>query len=142
MTPLQRKVAAAQATLDRFKDRPFRFSRNDCVRMVAYHLRRLGHQVRLPAAGSYASARSARAALDARGFATLSEGIDALGFERIPPAAAVAGDIVELPGDGLGSLNVALGNGRVVGFHQDAVGATVVQPIEWIAAWRVVPASR
>lgn len=138
MTLIQIKAAAAQSTLDRFKDRPFRFSRNDCARLVAYHLRKLGHQVKLPASGSYASARSAARELEARGFASLREAIDSFGFERIAPAAVIAGDIVALPGEGvLGALTVSLGGGRVIGYHQDATGAVVMQPVEYEAAWRV-----
>ena len=52
---LLQRVAAAQATLDRFKARPFRFGTNDCARMVAFHLKQLGLRVRLAKAGSYRS---------------------------------------------------------------------------------------
>jgi hypothetical protein len=140
MTPYQRKVAAAQATLDRFKDVPLRLGRNDCARMVAYHLRKLGHQVKLPASGSYASARSARREMSKLGYETLEQALDSFGFERIPPAAAVVGDVLMLPATELGSLTVAMGNGRVSGYHEDAKGAVVMQPVAWIAAWRVEPA--
>lgn len=140
MTELERRVAAAQATLDQFAGRPFRWGRADCARLVAAHLRRLGYRVQLPAAGSYASPRSAIKALAARGFASLGEALDALGLERIAPAAALPGDVVELPSiDRLGSLAIVLTNGRVVGFHQHAVGAAVLQPREWVAAWRARP---
>ncbi len=138
MTPFQRKVAAAQATLDRFKDVPLRLGRNDCARMAAFHLRKLGHKVKLPASGSYASVKAARRELQARGYETLIEAMDGFGFERIAPAAAIAGDIVALPGEGpLGALTVSMGNGRVIGYHQDAAGAVVMQPVDYVAAWRV-----
>lgn len=138
---LERRVAAAQSTLDAFKDKPFRFGTRDCVRMMAHHLRQMGHSVRLPPSGSYASARSAAKALRARGFADLEAAMDSFGFMRIPPAAAIAGDALLLAGDGLigGALVVALGNGRVLGFHEDAVGAAVLQPDEYLAAWRITP---
>lgn len=65
--------------------------------------------------------------------------MDAHGLDRIAPAAALAGDIVMLPGeDALGSLCIALGNGRVLGFHQDAKGAVVMQPTAFAAAWRTL----
>jgi hypothetical protein len=134
-----RRRDAAQATLDRFKDVPLRMGRNDCARMVAYHLRKLGHRVKLPPSGSYASVRSARREMRKLGFQTLEQALDSFGFDRIPPAAAVAGDVVMLPGDtDLGSLTIALGNGRVVGYHEDARGAAVLQPVEFLAAWRAV----
>lgn len=142
MTPFQRKVAAAQATLDRFKDVPLRMGRNDCARMVAYHLRKLGHRVKLPPSGSYASVRSARREMTRLGHDTLEQALDSFGFERIPPAAAVAGDVLMLPGaSDLGALTIAMGNGRVAGWHVDATGAVVLQPVEFVAAWRVEPST-
>lgn len=132
-----RRRDAAQATLDRFKDVPLRLGRNDCVRMVAFHLRKLGRKVKLPASGAYASARSGKRLLAEMGHADLAAAVDAHGLERIPPAATVVGDILMLPGEeGLGALCIALGNGRVVGWHQDARGAVVLQPVEFEAAWR------
>nr|AGU09961.1 hypothetical protein [uncultured organism] len=135
-----RRRDAAQATLDRFKDVPLRLGRNDCARLVAYHLRKLGWSVKLPPSGSYASVRSARREMEKLGYKTLEAALDSFGFERIPPAAAVVGDVVMLPADtDLGSLTVCMGNGRVCGYHEDAAGAVVMQPIEHAAAWRVTP---
>jgi hypothetical protein len=140
-TEIERRIAAAQATLDRFKDRPMRLGRDDCVRMAAYHLRKLGHQVVLPPSGSYASVRSGLKALEARGFSTLADAIDSFGFVRIPPASAAPGDMLMLPAvDRLGALVIALGNGRVVGYHEDLPGAGVLQPVEYETAWRVFSA--
>lgn len=141
-SPLDRRVAAAQATLDRFKNVPLRLGRNDCARMVAYHLRKLGHRVKLPPSGSNASARSARREMAKLGYETLEQAMDAFRFERIAPTAAVAGDVIMLPAAELGALTVALGNGRVCGYHEDAAGAVVMQPIDWVAAWRVEPKGR
>lgn len=139
-TEMERRVAAATATLRRFEKVPLRLGRNDCARLVAFHLRKMGYRVKLPPSGSYASVRSGRAALEAMGFANMAEAVDSFGFERIAPAAAVVGDIVELPGEGdLGCLTVAMGNGRVAGWVQDFRGAQVLQPVEWVRAWRVAP---
>jgi len=133
-----RRVAAAQATLDRFKDKTFRLGMHDCVRMAAHHLRRLGYTVKLPPAGAYRSKRQAMKLLGDRGYGDLAAALDALGLERIAPAAAVVGDIVQMPAeDELGALCIAMGNGRVLGYHQDAPGAVVMQPAETVAAWRV-----
>ena len=136
--PLVRRVAAAQATLNAVKDKPFRLGRNDCARMVAGHLRRMGHKVKLPASGSYASLRGAVKALGERGFSDLPAAMDGMGFERIAPAAALAGDVLALPAESpIGCLVVVLNNGRAVGFVEDVVGAAVIQPVEYVAAWRV-----
>ena len=136
---LLQRVAAAQATLDRFKGRAFRFGTNDCARMVAFHLKRLGVPVRLARAGSYRSTLGATRALRALGYPSLAEALDGHGLTRIAPAAAVVGDIVELPGEPpFGALAVVMGNGRALAYHQDAEGAVVVQPTAYVAAWRTV----
>lgn len=133
-----RRVAAAQATLDQWKDKPFRLGTRDCARLVASHLRRMGHKVRLPPSGSYASVRSAAKALRGMGYANLSEAMDGLGLERIAPAAALPGDVIALPDETpVGALAVVLSNRRVVGYHEDCVGAEVLQPVEYLAAWRL-----
>lgn len=141
MTPspeMTRRVAAAQRTLDEFKDQPFRLGVRDCVRMTAAHLRRLGHAVRLPPQGSYRSRKAALKLLAERGYADLAAALDGFGFERITPAAALVGDVVQMPAvDELGALAIVLTNGRVIGFHEDAVGAVVLQPVRIAAAWRI-----
>jgi hypothetical protein len=134
-----RRVAAAQATLDHFKGKPFVLGEADCARMAAFHLRQLKLKLKIAKAGSYKSPLSARRALIRAGFESLADALDKHGFARIPPAAAVVGDILALPAeDDLGALAVALGNGRVLGWHPDAEGATVLQPTEFVAAWSVL----
>ena len=135
------RVAVTQATCDRFIGEPFAWGRADCARMLAFHLQGFGHRLGLAKVGSYKSALGARRALARFGVATLAEAMDRAGFERIPPAAAVAGDVVELPGDeGFGAMTVALGNGRVLGWHESQPGAAVLQPVQYLAAWRVLSA--
>lgn len=135
-----RRVAAAQATLDEFVGKPFRWGHSDCARLVAAHLRRMGYKVRVPAAGSYASPRSALKALRARGHETMAAAIDAVGLDRIAPAEAVAGDIVQgASGDAFGALGVKLSNGRLLGYHEHAAGAAVLQEVSLEIAWRVSP---
>jgi hypothetical protein len=114
---------------------------NDCVRMTAAHLRLLGYRVKLPASGSYRTVNSARKALAARGFADVAAALDAMDLPRIAPAAAIIGDVIMLPSaDGLGSLGIALGNGRIVAYHEEVdAGAAVLQPLEYVTAWRVSP---
>lgn len=139
---LQRRVAAAQGTLDFFRDKPMRLgSAADCVRMTAHHLRRMGRSITLPPVGAYRTPKSAKQALVDRGFADLLEAMDSLRFPRIPAAAAIVGDVLALPGeaDFGGALTVSLGNGRVIGFHEDVKGAVVLQPLDYICAWRIDP---
>jgi hypothetical protein len=135
---LERRRDAAQKTLDRFKGKPFQLGKNDCGRMVAFHLRAIGRPVKVAKAGSYHSLLGATRALKRLGFASLPDLMDAH-FERIPPAAALVGDVVSMPGmEGPGALTVAMGNGRVIGWHEDHVGAVVMQPVETLAAWRII----
>ncbi|MDO9489037.1 MAG: hypothetical protein Q7J32_11730 [Sphingomonadaceae bacterium] len=134
-----RRVAATQATVDRFKGRAFRFGSHDCARMVAYHLKQIGRPMRLAKAGTYRSLLGATRALRHLGYDSLAAALDDHGLTRIAPAAAVVGDIVELPGEPpFGALSVAVGNGRVLGFHQDTAGAEILQPTAFVAAWRVL----
>ncbi len=132
---------AAQATLDRFKDQPFVWGRFDCAKMVAFHLRQLGHQVGISKAGSYSSALGAKRALARLGWPNLSFAIDdILQLKRIAPAFVVVGDLIQLPGEGpMEAMAIALGNGRALAYHQDEAGAVVVAPVmtEIVTAWRV-----
>ena len=139
---LIRRRDAAQATLDQWRVAPFRFGHADCVRMVASHLRRMGYRIRLPHAGAYRTANSALRALKVAGYDSLAAALDALGLARIAPAAALPGDIIQMPSEieQIGALTVAMGNGRVVGWWGDgAAGAVVMQPTDFVAAWRVEP---
>lgn len=139
-TPLDLRVAATQQLLDDWKGRPFSWrERQHCVRMVAEHLRRLGYRPPLARAGSYASALGAQRALRRFGVETLLEAVDSMGLPRIAPAAAIVGDVIAVPGEAPGALTVALGNGRVLGWHPDADGAAVLQPNAYEAAWRIDP---
>ncbi|SNS53062.1 hypothetical protein SAMN06295912_108112 [Sphingomonas laterariae] len=137
---LEARRDAAQATLDRYRGQPFRFGRYDCCRLAAFHLRQLGYKPALARGGSYSSALGARRALARAGFASLAEALDTLGLERIPPAAAIVGDIVQADGeDAFGALAVVLGNGRIIGWAEGHDGAEVMQMIAMNTAWRVPP---
>lgn len=140
-TPLEQRVAATQATLDDWKDRPFDWKANShCVRMVTEHLRRMGYKPPLSKGGSFDTPLGAKRALARAKVKTLGEAVDLLRIERIPPAMAIVGDIIELPGEApFGALTVALGNGRVLGWHEDAAGCAVLQPLAFVSAWRVDP---
>ena len=129
---------AAQAALERFDGCAFKWSTNDCARLAAFTLRHLGYQPTMPKAGSYASEQAALRALLRAGYRSMEEALDAMVLPRIPPAAAIVGDIVGLPGvGGWTALFVALGNGRVLGFKDGRCG--VMQPLEMVTAWRAAP---
>lgn len=119
---LDRRVAAAQATLDAFRDQPFKWGERDCFRMAAHCLRGLGHNVRLVRFGRYSTAGGAWRALQRNGYSDVVDVLDEMMFPRIPPAAAVAGDILGFrhPAQGLiTGLAVHIGNHRVLAFLED-----------------------
>lgn len=147
--PLVLRRDAAQSVIDAFRGQAFAWGKADCVRLAAAVLRALGHNPRLAKAGAYSTEGGARAALARTGFAGLAEAIDALGLERIAPAAALPGDIIALASDSDGwpALTVAIGNGRVLGFHGDPPVCHVLHPHldqvgAGVAAWRVDPKVR
>jgi hypothetical protein len=139
MTVLLRRQQAAQAAVDRFKGQPLAYGKNDCVRLAAFVLRKMGHRPQLAKAGSYSTALGAARALQRTGFDDLAAAVDALRLPRIAPAAAWVADLVLLPAEGPfgGALSVAVGNGRVLGYHEDVDGADILQPVHYLAAWRL-----
>lgn len=134
-----RRQQAAQAAVDRFKGQPWQLGKNDCVRMAAFVLRKMGHRPQLGKAGSYTTGAGAMRALKRAGHDTLAGALDALGLERIAPAAALPADIVMIPGEAPldGALTIAVGNGRVLGFHEDVGSAEILQPVNFCGAWRL-----
>lgn len=133
-----RRRDAAQATLDKFQGQPFKWGVRDCARLAAFHLRLMGYQVKMPPSGSYGSLLGARKALAKAGYDDLPAALDALGLRRIPPAAAAVGDLIQWPSENeLAALGVVLGNGRMLAYHPEAKGAAVLQPVQFVAAWRV-----
>ena len=136
------RTNAAEATKDKWLGTPLKLGHTDCVRMAADHLRRLGHKVSVPAKGSYAGLVGARREMKKRGLANIGDALAALGLEEIAPASTLAGDIIEMQGvdDGLPALVIALGNGRVLGWHDDgALGVVVFPWLSAIRAWRAMP---
>lgn len=130
---------AAQATLDRYLGKPLAWGETDCARVVAHALRQLGRPAPLSKFGPYKTPLGAKRALLKAGYADLGQVMDGLGYLRIPPAAALPCDVIGLAAEELDvSLALALGNGRVLGFHGDAEGAVVMQPLEYVAAWSAV----
>jgi hypothetical protein len=124
-TPLTRRVIATQATVDAFRRTAFAWGRNDCARLAAHVLKGLGHKPRLTRFGPYRSPITARKALQRHGFQTLADVLDDLGLPRIPPAAALPGDILGFGHPDqplLVGLAVAVGNGRLLGFMDNGDG--------------------
>lgn len=97
MTLLER-VERTQRTIDEFFGQPFRWGRADCGILAGRHLENMGFTTRLSEARRYTTEIGARRAMTALGCSSMEDFIDAYGFERIPPAMALPGDIVGFPG--------------------------------------------
>lgn len=141
-SPMIRRVAAAQACIDRFSGKPYDPGSKDCIKLASHALHKLGRKQGLTKGLRYASEAGGVKAMRKLGFQSLLEAVDAaLGAEaRIPPAMALPGDIIAMPAEGDSpfgcALAVAVGNGRVIGF-QNGVGL-VLQPAAFVTAWRSV----
>lgn len=131
---LVKRMKATQRTVDKFQGRVFKDWQRDCIRLIATHARHMGRPIKVP---KYEDRKSALAALKSLGFKNLAEAMDAH-FTRIEPSAVLLGDIVEMPGgNGFSALTVAVGNGRVIGFHEDVPFADILQPLMISGAWRI-----
>jgi len=140
-----RRAEAASATKKAFEGKRFKPGKHDCAQMVMkFHLRAMGRPVpHFAQHGPYSSIAGGVRQLRKLGYVDLIAAMDAH-FPRIPPARASIGDVIALPGEaGPGAVTVALGNGRVLGYHQEAPGACVLQPTLYHedekghAAWRI-----
>lgn len=141
-SPLIRRVAAAQACIDRFSGKPYEPGKRDCIKLGSHVMHKLGRRTGLTKGLQYSSEAGGVRVMRKLGFANLLEAVDAaLGADaRIAPAMALPGDIIAMPTEGDSpfgcALAVAVGNGRVIGF-QNGVGL-VLQPTAFVTAWRTI----
>lgn len=119
MSPLVRRQKALSATQEHFRGKAFSLGSVDCMKLVGFHLKRLGHKVPWSKGGQYKTALGAQAALRRAGYETVMDVIDGMGFERIGHASALIGDIVSFDsGHVLGALGIVHGNGNMLAFHE------------------------
>ena len=138
--PVQvRRVAATQATLDRFLGKTYKLSTVDCGRVVGFHLRKLGRKVEIPKIGAYSTPAGALMWLKRRGFDTLEGYFDGLGMLPIAPAEVLIGDLLTLQSpDVLSAPVIYVGDGRYLGFHEDSDRAELLKPTAFERAWRTI----
>ena len=140
MQTMMKRQAATQACMDRFADKPYAPGVRDCGKLAAHALHKLGRKCPLLTKANHKTEAGAVKYIRKAGFKDLVELMDAtLPDARIPPAAALPGDIIAMAmpeGDPFGcSLTVALDNGRILGF-KDGV-CQVLVPLAYVTAWRV-----
>ncbi len=137
MTALLHRRAVTETTMGHFARRPFDWRTGaTCVHLVRKQLVGLGHQP--SPVKPFRSALSAKRALDAKGWASLSAMMDSL-VQRIAPAHVILGDVVEMPSEDktFGALAVVIGNGRIMGYLGGTDMLTIAQPNAVpLAAWR------
>lgn len=140
MSPMDRRLVAAQGCIDRFAGKPYDpAAHRDCAYMVRHALHLLGRRVGNGKLPTYASDAAGIKALRKMGHANLIEAVDALGLVRIPPLAALPADIIALPSDHpMGALSIAVGNGRLLAYLDGERGAVVIEPKAMICAWRAL----
>ena len=140
MSEMLKRAAATQACMDRFAFKPVEPGKRDCGRLSAHALHLRGHSAALLNKAKGKSWPAAVRYIRQTGFADLAALMDATGLPRIPPAAALPGDIIAMPspeGDGFGcSLTVALDNGRVLGCNPASGLIEPMIPHLFVAAWR------
>lgn len=147
--PLLARTAAVQATINRFIEKPFVWGSEDCAHLVAFHLQALGYPNPLAKVQPYATRRRALQAMKNAGITDMATHLEqTLGFERIPPAMALPGDIIGLTASeedtakGWVTLGINVGLDRVLTF---ADGVCAWAPSNELGtylshAWRVPPA--
>lgn len=141
MTPLERRHAAIEATMARFRHEPFQFGKVDCARVAAFHLKHLGYKIAISKAGKYSTALGATRALKRLGYSTLAEMADGIGLMPIVPARMLLGDIADIVSDHpIGSVGIYAGNGNLFCFHEDHPGLVAFKPKteSILRAWSVL----
>lgn len=141
---LERRRAATQRTVDKFLSKSFRPGRRDCGQLLAFHLKAIGRRDLVPALRPYTTWKGARAELDRLGWSTVADAMK--GVEEIPAAAALMGDVVEMPAlesagevvGPLGGVGIAVGNGAVLCYVEGQRGAVTARIVEATRAWRVL----
>ncbi len=118
--PLIDRVNAAQKCADAFMFEPFVWGRADCAHLASLALTELNHPDPLKGFRRYSTEAGAKRALLKAGFATIEDVLDQkVGLTRIPPASALPGDIVAIPGGDnaeWSALGVVLDQDRVIAF--------------------------
>lgn len=143
MTDMLKRAAATQACMDRFGFKPVEPGVRDCGKLTAHALHKQGRSAKLLNASRHRTWAGALRYIKSLGMSGLVELMDAqLGVrpeDRIPPAAALPGDIIALPSDdGFGcSLAVALDNGRVLALNPATGLIEPMIPHLFVCAWRV-----
>lgn len=139
---LFRRQKATESCMARFGFKQVEPGVRDCGKLAAHALHKQGRRAKLLNGSKHKTWLDAVKYIRKLGFNDLVDLMDAvLPDARIPPAAALPGDIIAMPTDdetGFGcSLVVALDNGRILGLNPLSGLIEPMQPHAFICAWRV-----
>lgn len=139
---IMRRQQATESCMARFGFKPVDPGVRDCGKLAAHALHKQGRSAKLLNGSKHKTWLGAVKYIRAKGFEDLVDLMDAvLPDARIPPAAALPGDIIAMPTDdetGFGcSLAVALDNGRILGLNPLTNLIEPMQPSAFVCAWRV-----
>lgn len=124
-----RRQHATQATLEKYRNKPFSWDGATCAHLLRFHLRQMGHKP--PRMPSFRSAVGAKAALRKMGATDMVDLMRKLGLTEIPSARMMLGDIAVLPGDdGLFDAIVISAGHKFMGWHGDGKGLAVME-LHW-----------
>lgn len=145
MNDMLKRAAATQACMDRFGFKAVEPGVRDCGKLAAHALHKQGRSAKLLNGTRHTTWSGAIGYMRRLGFPNLMDLMDAqleVGpDQRIPPAAALPGDIIAMPTDeanGFGcSLAVALDNGRILGLNPATGLIEPMIPHLFVCAWRV-----
>ena len=135
---LERRRAATEKTMARFRDKPFDWAKSaTCVHLARYQMRNMGHKtMTIP---RFRSAIGAKKVLKGLGHDSVTSLFDTM-LGRIAPAQMLLGDLVAFPGEGgLDGITVCAGPHKVIGWHEehDTMVVLDVELDEVSAAWRL-----
>ena len=139
---LIRRHRALDATMQKFAGKELKLGEADCVKLVRFHLVKMGHR-RLPKATGYSSPGEAKKVLKSMGFRNLEQLFDSL-LPRITPAFMLPGDVALVqaeegePAWQLGTVVISIGR-KFRGWHPDEPRLAIIEPIverPYLAAWR------
>ena len=135
MNEMLRRQKATQATLEKYRDKPFSWKDGrTCLHLLRFHLRQMGHKPE--ALPRIKSALAARRALDDRGWKDVGDMLDNF-LPRIPHASMLLGDVAMFQSeDGFGAITISMGD-KVMGWHPEYEGMTALIPVDIAGAWRV-----
>lgn len=144
--PSTRRMRAAEACRLRFQGKSYKPGARDCPLLALHALRKVGVSVPWARGLKWRDEADGLRVLKSLGFRSLIEAVDSLGLPRIPPAMALAADLVALPtSHQLGALAVSMGNGNLLAFTDHSPNAEVLTGVTTFVtdslgpcAWRVI----